>query len=169
MVAVLFAAFSGYLMWKAGEVPSWAGERFDNVWIDDNGWPGTGFWPFWLAGLMLLCSVWVIINALLKLSPPSQSDEPFLDWFAIKMLITVGGGVVAMVALTPVISMHFAVGLFMIYYVGILGRHGWKLTLTLGALSPVAIFLFFDIAMEKTLPKGYADPIFNVFYGLIYD
>lgn len=163
--ALAFAEFVRY-----PELPDWAKDgRVTNIWFDDRGWPGTGFWPFWMAFAMLVCTVWVAINAIARLSPVAQSEEVFLDWFAIKMLLTVGGGVVVMVALAPIISMHAAVGLFLAYYVGILGRHGWKLTLSLAVLTPIVIFLFFDIAMQKTLPKGYADPYFNIVYGWIYD
>jgi hypothetical protein len=54
----------------------------------------------------------------------------------------------------------------MIYYMKVLGRHAWWLTLTLAAVLPVIFFLFFDVAMRIFLPKGYLEPLFIPLYDL---
>ena len=49
-----------------------------------------------------------------------------------------------------------------------MGGHSWRLTGTFAFVTPIATFLFFEIALQKTLPKGFTDPwfepIFNFFY-----
>ncbi|MEM1298657.1 MAG: tripartite tricarboxylate transporter TctB family protein [Pseudomonadota bacterium] len=155
VMAVALAALSLYNMWKSGERPSWSGEaRFSNVLFGDDGAPAGGFWPFWCAGIMFLCCIWVFINGVLRLSPPSQSDEPYLDRHGIGVLITVGFPVFVMVLLTDYISIYFAMALFLLYYLLVLGRHGLVLSAAMAAVVPFWLYLFFDITMSRNLPKG---------------
>ena len=159
VTAMVLAAFSIYLMWKSTELPI--------GWIDDEG-PGGGAWPFWLSAIMLICCCWTMVNWYRRTSPPSQSTEPFLDPYAQKMFLLVGGGVTAMVGLIHVIGMYGAIPLFLIYYIRFLGRHSWAVALAVALPAPVAIFLFFDIAMRIVLPKGYLEPLFYPLYDFFF-
>ncbi|MEO1493080.1 MAG: tripartite tricarboxylate transporter TctB family protein [Pseudomonadota bacterium] len=154
IMAVALAALSLGIMWKAGETPVWKGERFSNIGFDDTGAPGTGFWPFWVCAIMFVCSIWVFVNGLLRLSPPSQSTEPYLDSHGVRVLLTVGIPVFLLVLLTDYISMYFSMALFILYYLLVLGRHGLLLSGALALVLPFWMFLFFDITMTRTLPKG---------------
>jgi len=157
----LLALFSLYLMWKSAELPI--------GYIRGQG-PGGGFWPFWLAlGMLLSClaSAWKWWRVK---SPASQSDEPFLDSFGWSSLLHVGGGIVAFVALISVVSMYGAVALFLFYYLRILGRHSWFLTLTMSILLPVGLFFFFEAVMLISMPQGmpFTQPVFDLLYDIIY-
>lgn len=154
VMAVVLAALALFIMWTAGAVPAWQGERFSNIWFDERGVPEAGFWPFWLCVIMLGCSVWIFINAMLGKTGPSQKREAFLDSHGIGVVVKMGGGVLAMVALTEVISMYFAMMLFLFYYIFFLGRHPLLLSTSLALVIPFWMYLFFDITMIKTLPKG---------------
>jgi hypothetical protein len=154
VMAIALALLSLAIMWKSGETPVWKGERFSNIWFDDTGAPGTGFWPFWVCAIMFLCSIWVLVNGVLRLSPPSQKDEPYLDGHGVKVLLTVGIPVFLLVLLTDYISMYFAMALFIFYYLLVLGRHGLVLSGALAFVLPFWMYLFFDITMTRTLPKG---------------
>ena len=44
--------------------------------------------------------------------------------------------------------------LFIFYYLLVLGRHGLVLSGALAFVLPFWMFLFFDITMTRTLPKG---------------
>ena len=155
VIAVALAALSLYVMWKSGEVPAWAeGGRFSNVWFGEEGSPRGGFWPFWVAAIMFLCCIWVFVNGLLRLSPPSQRDEPYLDSHGIKVLITVGIPLFLLVLLTGYISIYLSMILFLFYYLFVLGRHGLVLSGTMALVVPFWLYLFFDITMARNLPKG---------------
>jgi hypothetical protein len=39
---------------------------------------------------------------------------------------------------------------------------------TLAIITPVITFLFFEIALKITLPKGYLEPMFYPIYDLVY-
>lgn len=155
--AILLAAFSIYLMWKAAELPI--------GWIPDEG-PGGGAFPFWLAAIMLGSCVWIIINWFRRSSPPSQSNEPFMDGFAINKFVLVGGGVTAMIGLIHFVGVFGALPIFIIYYVRFLGRHSWPTTLSIAVATPVVVFFFFDVALRIIMPKGYLEFLFLPLYEI---
>lgn len=169
ITAFILGLFSIYVMYKSGEPPAWDPEavRFDNIWMDEEGESlGSGFWPFWLGLIMLLSCIWIGINWALRVSPPSRSEEPFMDGFAIRMLATVGGGLLGFFALLHILGFYGAMFVFLIYYLRFLGRHTLVQTLTVAILMPVISFFFFDVAMRIFLPKGYLEPLFIPLYDL---
>ncbi len=161
ITAGILALFSIYLMWKSTEL--------EIGYISDEG-PGGGAWPFWLSAIMLICTIIIFVNALKRTSPPSRSEEPFLDGYGKKMLLMVGGGIFGFIALTHVISMYGAMCVFLFYYLKVLGKHSWKLTLTISLLTPIVFFFFFEALMRITLPKGwpFLEPVFNFMNNIIY-
>lgn len=168
ITALVLAFLSVYLMWKSGEGPSWDPTigRFENIGFDETGAPGSGFWPFWLSLVMLLSSIWVMVNWWKRSSPPSQSSEPFMDGYAWKMTFLVGGGLIAFLALIEWLGFYLGIVLFLVYYLKFLGKHTWKRTLLIAILTPVFCFFFFDVAMRIVLPKGITEPLFLPLYDI---
>ena len=168
VTAVLLGIFSIYLMWKSGEPPSWDPSipRFANIGMIEGEGPGSGFWPFWLSVCMLGCSVWIGVNWFRRTSPPSQSDEPFFDSYAKRMLGVVGAGLFGFLLLIGVVGFYGAIPIFMIFYMRFLGKHSWRLTLSVAAGLVIISFFFFDIAMRIVLPKGYLEPLFIPLYDI---
>jgi len=144
-MAVVMGFFSLYLMWKRTEL--------EIGWIPDEG-PGGGTWPFWLATIMLLSCLYIIVNWIRRASPPAQSDEVYMDRGTLIAVGLVAGALIVTVALFYLIGVYGALPLFMIFYVRYLGRHTWPVTAAMAAITPVATFFFFDIALKITLPKG---------------
>ncbi|MBL95230.1 MAG: hypothetical protein CFH06_01067 [Alphaproteobacteria bacterium MarineAlpha3_Bin5] len=157
ITAILMAALSIYFMWKSAEL--------EVGWIPEEG-PGGGAWPFWLAAIMLLCCIWIAINWFRRSSPPSKSDKPFMDSYAVRMFLLVGGSVTAMIGLVHFIGMYGAIPVFLIFYIRYLGQHSWLTTLLISLGSPIVIFFFFDIALRVVLPKGYLEPLFYPLYDI---
>lgn len=161
VTAGLLALLSIYFMWKAAELP---------IGYQAGRGPGGGAWPFWLSAVMLVCCGAIALNWWRRASPLSRSEEPALDGHGWRTLLFVGGGIVGFVTLIPVISMYGAIAAFLLYYVRVLGRHGWGLSLGLALAAPVALFFFFEGAMRITMPTGlpFTDPVFDVLYDIIY-
>lgn len=161
VTAGVLALLSVYLMWKSADL--------EIGYVRGRG-PGGGAWPFWLSGIMLICTAMIAFNWLRRSSPPSQSEEVFLDSHGKRMLVLVGGGLFVFIALVNIISMYGAIALFLLYYLRFLGRHSWTLTIPMVIGLPCAFFFFFEGLMRITLPKGlsFTDPFFNVLYGIIY-
>ncbi|MBE9552705.1 MAG: tripartite tricarboxylate transporter TctB family protein [Proteobacteria bacterium] len=157
VTALLMAALSIYLMVKSAELPI--------GWVPDEG-PGGGSFPFWLSAAMLLSCLWILYNWYRRTSPPSQSDEPFMDSYAARSFALAGGGVTAMIALVHVVGMYGAVPLFLIFYIRFLGRHSWATSVSIAVGATVGAFFFFDVALRIVLPKGYLEPLFIPLYSI---
>lgn len=168
VTAVLLGIFSVYLMWKSGEPPSWNPDvpRFANIGMIEGEGPGSGFWPFWLSAIMLICCFWIGINWYRRTSPPSQSEEQFLDSYGKRILALVGAGLLGFLILIHIIGFYGAILVFMFYYMKVLGRHTWWLTTLVAVGLVVFSFFFFDIAMRIVLPKGYLEPLFIPLYDM---
>ena len=162
---IILAILSIYMMWKSG-TSAWGEGWGQSIWYIEGEGPGSGFWPLWLSGIMLLCCVWIVINWLRRATPASRSEEKFLDRYGLVMLLKVGGGVTAFIALVHFIGMYGAMLVFLIYYIYFLGRHSLVTTLSIALGAPIVTFFFFDVAMRIVLPKGYLEPLFLPLYDM---
>ncbi len=158
-MAVVMAIASLALMWKSMELPI--------GWIPGEG-PGGGAFPFWLSLGMLLSCAWIIGRWVARTSPPSQSTEPFMTRRTFEWFLLVAGSLTIMIGLIHIIGVYGAVPLFLIFYVRFLGRHSWRIAGSLALCTPVVTFFFFEIALKKTLPKGFTEPLFYPLYDLFY-
>ena len=156
-MAVVMAIFSLYLMWKSTELPI--------GWIPDEG-PGGGAFPFWLSLGMLLCCLWILVRWVARKSPPSRSTEPYMTPRTLKSFLLVAGSLTVMIGLIHIIGVYGAVPLFLIFYVRFPGRHSWAIAGPLAIFTPIAAFFFFEIALKKTLPKGFTEPLFYPLYDI---
>lgn len=159
LMAIAMAVLSGYLMWKSAELPI--------GWIAGEG-PGGGAFPFWLAAGMLVCCLAIIVRWVRRTSPPARSELPYMDRLTLKLFLLIGGSLTVLLAAIHFIGVYFALPLFLIFYLQVLGRHRWLTTGALAAATPVVIFLFFEIALKITLPKGYTEPLFYPLYAVFF-
>jgi hypothetical protein len=157
LMALMLGVFSAYLMYKSAELPI--------GWIPEEG-PGGGAFPFWLSAGMLVCCGWIVLRWLLRVSLPARSDEPYLATGARGMILRVVLALTLMIGAIHVIGMYFSIPVFLLYYVRMIGRHGWPVSLAVSLSTPVVGFLFFEIALRITLPKGYTEPLFYPLYDI---
>ncbi len=157
VMALAMATLSLYLMWKSMELPI--------GWLPGRG-PGGGAFPFWLSLGMFLCCVSIILRWIVRASPPSRSTEPYMTAQTVKWFLLVAGSLTAMIGLIHIIGVYGAVPLYLVVCVRILGRHSWTTTGALAVGTPVAAFFFFEIALKKTLPKGFTEPLFYPLYDI---
>lgn len=167
--AICLALLSLFIMWKSGEGPSWDPDaaRFDNIWFDaEEGEAGSGLWPFWLSAIMLVSCIWTIVNWVRRETPASRSEAVFLDGYGWRMLLLVGGGVLAFIGLIQIVGAYFAMAIFFTYYLYFLGRHSVLRTATVALVFPIGSFFFFEVGMRILLPKGYSEPLFIPLYDI---
>ena len=158
LMALAMGVFSAYLMWKSAEL--------EIGWIDEEG-PGGGAFPFWLSAGMLVCCVWIIVRWVRRETEVSRSSEPFIKSEAAKVVFTVVAALVALVAVTHWAGIYIAIPLFLAFYLRVLGKHTWLKTGLTAVITPVVTFLFFEIALRKTLPKGFTEEWFYPLYDLL--
>ncbi len=159
VMAIVMGVFSLYLMSKSAELPI--------GWIPGEG-PGGGAWPFWLATGMLACCIATVYRWVKRITPESQSEEVYMDSRTLKLFLLNAGALAAMIGLFHIVGAYGAIPVFLIFYLRFLGGHSWRLTGTFAAVTPVITFLFFEIALQKTLPKGFTDPWFEPIFDFFY-
>lgn len=157
IMAIVLGVFSAYMMWKSAELPI--------GWIPDEG-PGGGAFPFWLSAGMLGCCIWIGVRWFRRTTAVSRSEEPYMDSATIYLFAMVAGSITVMIGLIHVIGVYFAVPLFLLFYMRMLGNHGWVSTGSITVAAPIVTFFFFEIALRITLPKGYTEPLFYPLYDI---
>ncbi|NQU61560.1 MAG: tripartite tricarboxylate transporter TctB family protein [Rhodospirillales bacterium] len=159
VMGVVMGVFSLYLMWKSAELPI--------GWIVGEG-PGGGAWPFWLAAVMLLCCIAIVIRGIKRLTPESRSEEAYMDRRTLRMFILNAGSLAVTIGLFHVVGAYGAIPVFLIFYLRFMGGHSWGLTSAFAVLTPITTFMFFEIALQKTLPKGFTEPLFLPIFDFFY-
>ena len=159
VMAIALTAFSLYLMAKAAELPI--------GWIPKSG-PGPGAFPFWLGACMLACCIWTLVKWVRRTSPASRSEEPYWDSRTWHLFLIGAVPLTIMIALVQVVGIYVALPLYLAFYIRYVGHHSWPVTGSIALISPVAIFLFFEIALKIELPKAITEPLFYPIYDLFY-
>ena len=159
VMAVALGLFSLCLMYMSQLAPLEIG------WVRLKG-PGSGAFPFWLSLGMLLTSVCIYLRGWRRVTPQSQSDEPFLNPYAFKIFVTTSVAIFAMLLLTNYISAYLAIFLFLLFFIRFVGRHAWPTSLAVSALFPIGVFFLFESGMKILLPKGYLEPLFYPLYKM---
>ncbi|MCP5081192.1 MAG: tripartite tricarboxylate transporter TctB family protein [Alphaproteobacteria bacterium] len=158
-MAVTMTIFSVYLMYKSAELPI--------GWIEGEG-PGGGFWPFWLAAVMLLSCGGILFNWVKRKTAVAASEETYIERGVMWDVGLVAGSLIITVALFHWIGVYGALPLFLLFYLKFMGRHGWPLSVGLAITIPVVTFLFFEIMLKITLPKGITEELFYPIYPLFF-
>ncbi len=159
LMALLMTVFSVYLMYKSAELPI--------GWIEDEG-PGGGFWPFWLAAVMLLSCGGILYNWVKKKTDVARSLESYIEKGVLWDVGLVAASLIITVFLFHWIGVYGALPLFLLFYLKFMGRHGWALSVGLAIIIPIVTFLFFEIMLKITLPKGVTEPLFYPIYKFFY-
>jgi len=159
LMAILLALGSIGLMVKSSELSI--------GWIEGRG-PGSGVWPFWLAVFMLLSCVAVIYRWFKRATPESRSNELYMTRGAVQIVGISVGALLALLIGTHLIGIYFSLFVFLFFYLRVLGRHSWTVTIPLTLATPVVLFLFFEWALKIPLPKAISEPLFYPIYDLIY-
>ena len=111
--------------------------------------PRSGFFPFWLAIVLVVCCVIVIAQ-----SARREMGESFVTRERLALVLKVLWPATAMVALTHVLGLYVSAGLYLGFYMRWVGGHGWRAVLALSLAVPVAAFLIFELWFLVPMPKG---------------
>ena len=159
LMAIALAILSLGFMLKSAEL---------NVgWVPGRG-PGAGAWPFWLSLGMLAASILIAVRWFMGVTPESRSTEPYMSSEAISIVGTSVAALAALLIGTHFIGIYFSLILFLLFFVRIMGRHSWPMTLGIALLTPVVVFGLFEWALTIPLPKALSEPLFYPIYDLIY-
>ena len=111
--------------------------------------PRSGFFPFWLALIMVLCCAVIILQAVR--SGPGKS---FVSREQLSSVLKVLWPAVAAVALMHFVGLYVASALYMGFYMRWVGRHSWVTVLLVALGVPIGSFLVFEKWFLVPMPKG---------------
>lgn len=157
--AILLALCSIGLMVKSAELHI--------GWIEGKG-PGSGAWPFWLSAGMLAMCLLTLYRWFKKITPESRSLELYMTRDTVIVVGTSAASILGLLLGTQYLGIYVSLIIFLLFYLRVIGRHSWALTISLAICIPFAIFCLFEIALTIPLPKAITDPIFYPVYDLIY-
>ena len=127
-------------------------------WVPGRG-PGAGVWPFWLSAGMALASLATLVRWFMGATPESRSNEPYIAPETLFLVGVSAASILGMLILMTYIGTYLTLILFMFLYVRLLGNHGWGMTIGMMIGTPIFVYLLFEVALTKYLPKGL--PIFE--------
>jgi len=111
--------------------------------------PKSGFFPFWLAVVLVVTSGLILVQALRR-----RDGQPFLNRTQLRPVLAVLLPATAMVVLMEVAGLYVASAVYVAFYMRWVGRHRW-VTIALLALGiPIATFVIFERWFLVPMPKG---------------
>ncbi|WP_068116030.1 tripartite tricarboxylate transporter TctB family protein [Tropicimonas marinistellae] len=122
-------------------------------WVEGRG-PGAGVWPFWLSAGMALASLATLYRWFRGKTPESRSDAPYIDPETLFLVAVSAASLLGLLILMQIVGTYLSLMIFMVLYVRILGHHSWGTTMAFVIGTPVFVYLLFEVALTKYLPKG---------------
>jgi putative tricarboxylic transport membrane protein len=111
--------------------------------------PRSGFFPFWLALVMIVACAAIIFQELRR-----PSRQPFVTREQLAPVHKVLWPAVIAVAAMHFIGLYVAAGLYLAFYMRHVGGHSWSTTLVLAIGIPVLTFFIFEKWFLVPMPKG---------------
>jgi hypothetical protein len=111
--------------------------------------PGSGFFPFWLALIMLGTCLAITVQAV-----RAAAGRVFVTRAAAGPVLAVLAPAVAMVIATQVIGLYVASAFYLGLYMRAVGRHAWPTAVGLAVAIPLVTFLIFERWFLVPMPKG---------------
>jgi putative tricarboxylic transport membrane protein len=111
--------------------------------------PRSGFFPFWLALLMVATSALVLAQAAWRSSP-----RPFATRAQARPVLKVLWPAVAMVLLMQVTGLYVAAAVYVGFYMRWIGHHRWVTVVGIAVSVPVVTFVIFETWFLVPMPKG---------------
>lgn len=117
--------------------------------------PGSGFFPFCLAVLLLGISAALFVQALRRHGmPPFATRERLIP--VLKVVLPVFGFILFTDPPGPWdgLGLYTAAAIYLAFYMRWVGRHGWREVVALSVVVPVVTFLIFERWFLVPMPKG---------------
>lgn len=135
---------------------------------DEYSGPGGGAFPFWLGFIMLITSALILAREWRAFAANRYRDRPYFSKATWQKVVIVIGALFITIGLMPLAGTYVAVPLFLLFYLRMLGHHGWKVTAPIVILTPFILFFFFEVTLKILLPKGYTEPLFIPLYAIFF-
>ena len=111
--------------------------------------PRSGFFPFWLAVLMVATAGLILLQALRR-----ATIGPFVTAAQLRPVLAVLVPATAMVVVMEGLGLYVASALYLGFYMRWVGRHAWPTIVALGLGVPIVTFVIFERWFLVPMPKG---------------
>ena len=111
--------------------------------------PRSGFFPFWLALIMVIVCGVILVQAALD-----HRGKSFVSREQLNSVLKVLWPATAAVALMHFVGLYVASALYMGFYMRWVGRHSWVAVVAIALGIPIASFLVFEKWFLVPMPKG---------------
>jgi putative tricarboxylic transport membrane protein len=125
----------------------WDALRLGIGWGTDG--PQSGFFPFWLAVIVLACCVFIALGAARR-----PGGTPFVKREQVAPVLKALLPAAAFVLLTQFVGLYVAAGLYLGFYMRWIGRYSWAGIIVLSVAFPLVTFLVFEKWFLVPMPKG---------------
>ncbi len=115
--------------------------------------PQAGFFPFYLGGGLIICSVLVLVNLVVN-HEKERARERLIPEGALKPILWVLIPATMMIVITELVGLHIAAALYLAFYMRAVGRIGWVTTVFVSVLVPISLYITFDKLFLVPLPQG---------------
>jgi hypothetical protein len=136
-----------------GAIVIYDGVRLGVGWGSEG--PGSGFFPFWLATLLVVICAVIFLQALI-----GRSDKPFVTRERFLPVLKVLAPIAGFILLTdlpgrwPGLGLYVSGGLYLGFYMRWVGRHDWRSVVALSVAVPLIAFFIFEKWFLVPMPKG---------------
>jgi len=115
--------------------------------------PESGFFPFYLGVGVVIASLVVFFNTFTRYKKEG-AGKPLMPPGALKPILWVLIPSASMILITELVGLHIAAALFLLFYMRVVGKIGWAMTLLVGIISPLSLYIIFDKLFLIPLPQG---------------
>jgi putative tricarboxylic transport membrane protein len=131
-----------------GALAIWDSLRLGTGWGQDG--PRSGFFPFWIGAILILVSLFNVLQAFLKRS----EGAVFVHTHELKLVATIAIPAAVFIAVIPFVGIYVASASLIIAFMRWLGGYGWLFSAALGLGVSATFFVVFEIWFLASLPKG---------------
>jgi len=112
---------------------------------------GASWYPFWTAAVMGIAAA---ISGFRALTLPQPKEGIFESRSSVAAVLNLVIPMVAYALSFTWLGFYLATALYMGLFAAYLGRYRWYWTLASGVLTPLAIYLMFEVGFKLLLPKS---------------
>jgi putative tricarboxylic transport membrane protein len=146
VVGVLLAAFGALIVWTNYQLGA--------GWAEDG--PEAGYFPLRMGLFILLGSIAVIVQAVLK-----NDTSPFAERSQLRQVAIVLVPLVVYIAAVQVLGIYVASALFIGTFMMAVGKFSWWKSLIVGVGMNLVLFWVFELQFKVPLPKGPLEHFFG--------
>jgi len=115
--------------------------------------PGAGFFPFYMGLGIVICTFFIVLRGI-KILKKEGTGKPLIVKGGLTQILWVLIPAAGMVLLTELIGLHLATVLYLVFYMGVVGKMHWSKVISVSILIPLAVYIVFDKLFLIPLPEG---------------